>query len=115
MSKRREALTQAQRSALLTALAPFAHHLDRVDIFGSRARGDHRPGSDVDLLLHGFPDQAMLSHIREALEDSDLSIAVDVHFAGTLGDERLHSVAASESRPLFSRQDLQRAATGDAQ
>jgi predicted nucleotidyltransferase len=34
-------------------MAPFCrkHHIRRLDIFGSSARGDARPGSDVDLLV----------------------------------------------------------------
>ena len=30
-----------------------ALHPDRIILFGSRARGDHRPDSDVDLLIIG--------------------------------------------------------------
>ena len=39
--------------AIATLLAGYAreHHIDRLEVFGSIARGDARPGSDVDLLV----------------------------------------------------------------
>ena len=33
--------------------------IEHVDLFGSRARGDNRPGSDVDLLVDLSPDEQL--------------------------------------------------------
>ncbi|TKD52121.1 nucleotidyltransferase domain-containing protein [Sphingomonas baiyangensis] len=90
---------------MLAALAPFATVIERVELFGSRARGDHRPGSDVDLLLTGAIDLPMLMRIAAAIDDSDLSIHADVTRAEDAGPE-LAAVLAREARPLFSRADL---------
>jgi uncharacterized protein len=39
-------------------LAPFCqrHGITRLEVFGSLARGEHHPGSDVDLLVTFCPD-----------------------------------------------------------
>ena len=39
-------------------------------IYGSRARGTHRPGSDVDLALAGTVSDAAVARLRYALEET---------------------------------------------
>ncbi len=50
----------------------------KVWLFGSRARGCQRPFSDIDLLLEGAIDPALLSSISENLEESTLPFRVDL-------------------------------------
>ena len=51
----------------------------KVYIFGSRARGDHTPRSDLDLgFLSGEDISYELSLLREILEESNLTFFVDV-------------------------------------
>ena len=104
-----EPLTAGQRAALCDALVPFATAIERVDVYGSRARGDHRPGSDVDLVLIGPIDQATPLRIAAAIEASDLSIHADVMRADDLSGD-LAVIVANEGRMLLTRADL----TGDA-
>jgi uncharacterized protein len=54
----------------------------KIWIFGSRARGDHRPYSDIDL-LYQFPEQStdfsrLISRLKEELEESSLPYKVDL-------------------------------------
>jgi len=55
-------------------------------IFGSRARGDHRPFSDLDVLISGSPPPPLLAQIREDLEESTLPIHVDLVLENELAD-----------------------------
>ena len=54
----------------------------RVWIFGSRARGDHRPFSDIDILFELPPGKTLelsfLSEMKEEVEDSSLPYKVDI-------------------------------------
>ena len=50
---------------------------DRLVLFGSRARGDHRPGSDVDLAVWGL-DSTQASRLRIALEDLPTLLEFDL-------------------------------------
>lgn len=59
-------------------IAPLHRHNCNVYVFGSRARGDFRPFSDLDLLVEGSVDPLALSEIREDLEESNLPIKVDL-------------------------------------
>jgi predicted nucleotidyltransferase len=47
-------------------------------VFGSRARGDHRPFSDLDVLIEGSIDPVVLGRVQEALHESTLPITVDL-------------------------------------
>lgn len=99
------ALTAPQKAALRSALAPFAARIEQVLLYGSRARGDHRPGSDVDLLLIGDIDLPALTAIAAAIEASDLSIEADLTLPPLPGSP-LARVIAREAVILFERADL---------
>ncbi len=55
------------------------HGAYNVRIFGSAARGDAGPGSDIDLLVELDPDRSLLDHVAllQDLEDL-LGVKVDV-------------------------------------
>ena len=63
-------------------IQPLKKKNAKVYVFGSRARGKHHPFSDVDILFEESSDILIsdmeLSRIKEALEDSRLSVKVDV-------------------------------------
>ena len=63
------------------------HHA-QVWVFGSRARGQQRPFSDLDILVDSESplEPALLGEIRAALEESNLPIKVDLVELNTLAD-----------------------------
>ena len=103
-------LTERQRQALLAALAPFADEIDAVCVFGSRVAGTSRPGSDIDLVFYGVSDDNIAGQLREALEESDLSIFADVHRYETVDYPPLKAEIDRWATPLFEREELRRAA-----
>lgn len=76
-------LIAMKREAILDAV--HRHHGRSVAIFGSVARGDEKPSSDIDLLVEFDPESSLfdLLHLNEELE-ALLGIAVDVVSAGGL-------------------------------
>lgn len=99
-------LTDLQHEILLETLARFADRIDRVDLYGSRARGDHLPGSDVDLILAGDIDLETLLSIAVALEESWLSINADVQRYSDRLEPGFAANVAKDAVPLFTREDL---------
>ena len=76
-------LTDQQYSLLVQiVISPLKAHGAIVWIFGSRARGDHKPFSDVDIMFELQPDKSLpvgyISHMREDLEESRLPFKVDL-------------------------------------
>jgi predicted nucleotidyltransferase len=45
------------------------YHIDRIGVFGSHARGDAAPESDIDVVVEmSRPDMFAMVHIKEELE-----------------------------------------------
>lgn len=75
------------------ALTPLFDQGATIYVFGSRARGDHKKFSDLDLLIDG--DRLARSDIaaaKEALENSNLPIKVDLVWKKDLADSYRTSV-----------------------
>ena len=70
-------------------LASFPE-VEKAVVYGSRANGNFKPGSDIDLTLfgHGLKDQAM-SRIYWALDDLLLPYKIDLSLFSGLGDPAL--------------------------
>ncbi len=67
------------------------HKGRRVSIFGSVARGEERPSSDIDFLVEFEPGSSLfdLLHVRDDLSDL-LGVSVGVVSAGGLKDRDDH-------------------------
>ena len=76
-------LLEQRRAAVVDMVR--AHKGRNVAVFGSVARGEAGPGSDVDLLVEFEPDSSLLDLIdlEEALTDL-LGVQVDVISVGAL-------------------------------
>lgn len=72
-----------QRSRLIRAAA--AHGVSNLRVFGSVARGDEHPGSDVDLIADLPSDMGLLGLARLQAElEEILDAPVDLATAGSL-------------------------------
>ncbi|HVF74849.1 MAG TPA: nucleotidyltransferase domain-containing protein [Acidimicrobiales bacterium] len=70
------------------------HHGRRVRLFGSVARGDDRPGSDVDLLVDFDAESSLFDVIRLTRELEELlGLPVDVVSTGGLKDRDVRILA----------------------
>ncbi len=75
------------------------HRALDVRVFGSTARGDDRPGSDLDLLVTFGPDASLFDQVGLAQDIEDLlGIRVDVVSEGGLG--RDHDEIRAQARAL---------------
>lgn len=63
--------------------------IEQVILYGSRAKGNHRPGSDIDLTLLGNIETADLFKIETALDDLLLVYKIDVSIFQTIENEDL--------------------------
>lgn len=99
-------LTEVQRSILLETLARYVPPIERVDAYGSRANGAARPASDIDLVLAGPIDWALVARIKGALDESYLSIFADVAAYALLEDGGFRDQVIATAKPLFDRAEL---------
>src|SRR5690606_7876614 len=76
-------LTQEEFAILASlVIRPLKDLGAKVWIFGSRARGDHRPFSDIDVLFELPPEKnlrgSVVGHIKEQIEESRIPFKVDL-------------------------------------
>jgi predicted nucleotidyltransferase len=100
------ALTDIQRTELLHILRGYAPPIERVDLYGSRARGSARLGSDIDIVLAGPVDRTVLANLAGDLEDSYLSVSVDVSAYAMLEPGPYLDQVLATARQLFDADDL---------
>jgi predicted nucleotidyltransferase len=62
----------------VTRTFPKVPHILRAAIFGSRAKGDHKPYSDVDIVLYGDLTSTDVESVIADLEDLPLVYQFDV-------------------------------------
>lgn len=88
-------------SARRLARIAVKHGAVKVFVFGSFARGDAGPGSDLDVLVELEPGRSLLdlARLEDELEDS-LGLDVDVVTAKSLYPEVLERVMA-ERKPVL--------------
>lgn len=76
--------------------------IEEVIIFGSRAMGNFKPASDVDLAFKGRISRDVLTHIRMRLnEDLPLAYTFDVFDPQTITHKPLQDHIAQFGRPFF--------------
>ena len=91
--------TLLERKAEILAVAA-RHGARNVRVFGSVARGDARPDSDVDLLVEFEPGTGLLSHAALMCELGEL-LACKVDVASQNGlKARIRSRVLEEAVPL---------------
>lgn len=77
-----------------------------VFIFGSRAKGNYKPGSDIDLAIMnpGVPDTVILA-LKRDFDDSALPYFIDVVNYQTLQPTDLKAHIDRVGKPFYRRKD----------
>jgi predicted nucleotidyltransferase len=92
------ALLQAHRTEIMALAAQYG--ASNIRIFGSVARGEARPGSDIDILVDLEPGRSLLDLGGLLMDLRDLlQVPVDVGTA-TMLKERIRERVLAEAIPL---------------
>lgn len=88
-------------NALRETLAQHVH-VQRAVIYGSRAKGNYRPGSDIDITLEGseltFPE---LLRIASELDDQMLPYKIDLSLLSHIDNPALRAHIARVGKVLW--------------
>lgn len=78
--------------------------IDRVVIFGSRAMGNFKPGSDVDLAIEGRLTDELLAQVRTRLnEELPLPYVFDVFDRAAIRKEALREHIREFGKAIYER------------
>lgn len=79
--------------------------IDRAVLYGSRAKGNYRPGSDIDLTLFGSElNQQRCALIAEALDDLLLPYTIDLSVFDQLDHPALKAHIARVGQVFYQRE-----------
>lgn len=82
-------LTDKELQTLQTLFAANAH-IEQVILYGSRAKGNYKPFSDVDIALKGEALSRMdINRLQAAIDESSLPYKFDVSLLASLKSEEL--------------------------
>ncbi len=81
-------------------------HVRRVDLYGSRARGDFRPSSDIDLAVYGDEDFTFRDYLDLTGRIGDLPIIfrIDVVNMNSLDKPSLRGAITSDAVKFWEAQ-----------
>lgn len=99
-------LTAEQLTILRNTLSPFVKQIELVGLFGSRATGQAKSYSDIDLVLYGDLDEATIDRIWTLFEESSLPFKVDVCGYACIDYPPLKAHIDEVMVPLFTKADL---------
>lgn len=92
----------------LTALFQAYPEIEQVIIYGSRAKGTHRAGSDIDLTLVGEQiTPETLNRLFGELQDSDIPYLVDLSIYSQLTHPDLLKHIQQVGQVLYQKQEKQ--------
>jgi predicted nucleotidyltransferase len=105
-------LSETAVECIREVLARFPE-VEKAVLYGSRAKGTHRPGSDIDLTLHGSDlGQSLLARIDEELDElllpyqMDLSLFASLTHPALLDHIRRVGVVLYERTPVTQAAEL---------
>ena len=79
--------------------------VEKAVIYGSRAKGTHKPGSDIDLTLFGEDlTSDILRQISSRLDEAPIPHTVDLSLYAQLDHENLREHINRAGRPFYTRQ-----------
>jgi predicted nucleotidyltransferase len=83
----------------------FSAHpgIEQVVLFGSRAKGNYKPASDIDLAVLGTVDSSEIARIDWELDDLLLPWEIDLLQFDQLNNPDLREHIARVGQPLFLR------------
>lgn len=79
------------------------YKIDRITLFGSRARGDNKKTSDIDLAVYSDDDYNDKGSIYFEFEDIDTLLKLDIVFIDSNTDKKLIENIEREGKIIYER------------
>ena len=92
-------------SALIQSIRAIGQNyaIEQIVLFGSRARGDHRPTSDIDLAVFLLPEFNSRGHMTSDFDDLNTLLKIDIIFINEHIEPKLLENIEREGIFLYER------------
>jgi len=81
--------------------------ISRIAIFGSRARGDHKPTSDIDLAIFPLPDFKNMGCLTSDMDDLNTLLKIDLVMINEQIDPKLLENIEREGVSIYERTNIE--------
>ncbi len=98
-------LTKTELSKIINVLKQYVKEIETAIIFGSRARGDFKKVSDIDIAIAFRNDGKQLNRIRRALQLENIIYTIDIIDYNKINNMALKNTIDHEGILLFSSND----------
>lgn len=96
-------LEESELEEIINILASF-HNVERATVYGSRAKGNYKPFSDIDIALSGDKlSQTDILRIADMFEESSLPYLFDISDYSTLTNPELTDHIDRRGINIFDR------------
>ena len=99
-------LTERQLRTIKGILALYSDEITRADLFGSRAMGNYRANSDIDIVLRGDIREESVDRMWTLFQESSLPVSVDVASYELTTYPPLRAHIDKVAKPLFTQDEL---------
>ncbi len=82
-------LSEKSLNEIAAILLPYSKKIEKVSLFGSRAKGDYKEYSDIDMVIYGDLCDKEINRIHTLFDDSLLPYPVDVVAYGLIKNSKL--------------------------
>lgn len=104
--KQDHGLSDREIGIILDVLKPFHSSIESACLFGSRACGQFKPYSDIDLVLLGDLQEQEVARIYTLLDDASLGLSVDVMAYQHIHHAPLQRHVDTMAKQLFTQQEI---------
>lgn len=77
--------------------------IEKIVLFGSRARGDNSPTSDIDIAIYTFPQFNREGTFTSEIEDLETLLKIDIVFIEDRTNKKLISNIEEEGVIIYER------------
>ena len=79
------------------------YHPTKIVLFGSRARGDAKPNSDIDIAVDGHFSFRQRRKLKESADEAGGLYSVDIVFYDRIEEHLLHNIE-QEGKVLYEKE-----------
>lgn len=99
-------LSNQQLDTITNILSQNCPNIESVSLFGSRAVGNYKPYSDIDLVLYGDIEQLTVDRLWTLFHESSLPYKVDVQAFNLIKHPLLKRHIEGEAKTLFTKEEI---------
>lgn len=99
-------LSAKELLTIKTILSTYSECIDGVGVFGSRANGEYKDYSDIDLVVYGDIAGWQIDRLNTLFDESSIGLSVDIKSYNHIADSPLKKNIDTAVKMLLTKEEL---------